>query len=263
MAKNERNAQKGQGKPPSMGSASGPMRLNKYIARAGITSRRKADDLIAEGRVRVNGEVVTEMGVKVTEQDEVSVGGRVIAPRNRLYVLLNKPAGAVTTTDDPQGRQTVMDLLDLDGERAAGMFPVGRLDLDTEGVLLITNDGALAHRLMHPSYEIEKLYRVETKQPIKAHEIDLLRRGVELEDGTAAADQVAYVEPGNRRVIGMSLHEGRNRQIRRMLESLDHFVHRLERVNYAGLTTKGLERGRWRYLKEHEVEQLRRKVRMS
>ena len=260
MSRKKHSNQAGQD-APSHGRARGEMRLNKYIARAGIASRRKADDLIRKGRVRVNGEVVTEMGVRVTDADEVTVGGTLIAPRKRAYILLNKPAGSVTTTDDPRDRQTVMDLIDLPEEELAGFFPVGRLDRETEGVLLITNDGQLAHRLMHPSYEIEKLYYVRTRRPVKPHELDLLRRGVELEDGLAAADDVTYVNDA-RDQLGMKLHEGRNRQIRRMIEALDNEVTYLERVNYGGLTVRDLDRGRWRHLKPHEVERLRRQVRM-
>lgn len=239
------------------------MRLNRYIARAGIASRRKADELIADGRVRVDGEVVTELGTRVREGQTVEVGGTTISPRGFVYILLNKPEDVITTTDDERGRQTVLDLVRMPESEKAGLFPVGRLDRDTMGVLLITNDGELAHRLMHPSYEIEKLYRVRTKEPVKPHEIDELKRGVPLEDGTAAVDAIAYLDPSDHRELGMRLHEGRNRQIRRMLEAVGHEVTRLERVNYAGLTTEGVRRGRWRRLTENEVKRLRRLVKLT
>lgn len=238
------------------------IRLNKYIARAGVTSRRKADDVIDAGRVRVNGEVVKEYWYRVKESDEVMVGGKVISPQKKRYLLLNKPKDAITTTDDERGRDTVMDYVKLPEREKQGVFPVGRLDRDTVGVLLLTNDGDLAHRLMHPSYEIEKLYVVETRRPVKPHELDELRRGVELEDGPARADRVAYLDSDVPLRIGLSIHEGRNRQIRRMMEALGHEVTRLERVNYAGLTTEGLARGEHRALRDHEVRRLRNRVKL-
>ena len=239
------------------------VRLNKYIAQAGVCSRRKADELIAEGRVKIDGAVVTELGTRVSEGATVEVGGRVISPRNHYYLLLNKPGRTITTTSDEQDRDTVMDLLDgLPGKGDLGLFPVGRLDRDTTGVLLITNDGELANRLMHPRYETEKLYVVKTKEAVKPHEIDQLREGIALEDGLAKADRVAYVAPPNHHEVGLQLHEGRNRQIRRMMEALGHEVAHLERVRYAGLTTEGLRRGKWRRLTPHEVKALRRRLKL-
>ena len=239
------------------------VRLNKYIAQAGVCSRRKADELIAGGRVKVDGAVVTELGTRVSEGATVEVGGRVISPRDHHYILLNKPVHTITTTSDERGRDTVMDLLDgLPNKDALGLFPVGRLDRDTVGVLLLTNDGELANRLMHPRYETEKLYVVRTKEAVKPHEIDRLREGIPLEDGLAKADRVTYVAPPNHHEIGLQLHEGRNRQIRRMMEALGHEVEHLERVRYAGLTTEGLRRGRWRRLTPHEVGALRRRLKL-
>ena len=236
------------------------IRINKYIARAGVCSRRKADELIEKGLVKVNGAVVTELGTRVKESDEVEVNGRSISPRGHVYILVNKPKDTITTTDDPHDRETVMGLIALPEEEKRGLFPVGRLDRDTTGVLLVTNDGDLAHRLMHPRYEITKLYRVRTKRPMKPHELDQLRKGVELEDGMAAADQAAYVNPPDHREVGLSIHEGRNRQVRRMFEALGHEIAQLERVNYAGLTAEDIRPGKWRRLREHEIRQLHRQV---
>lgn len=238
------------------------VRLNRYIAQAGVCSRRKADELILAGLVKIDGETVTELGTRVQDGQAVEANGKLISPRGHVYVLLNKPEDVITTTDDEKGRSTVLDLVTLPKGEKAGLFPVGRLDRDTSGVLLLTNDGDLAHRLMHPSYEIDKLYRVRTRMPLKPHELDTLRRGVMLEDGEARADEAAYLDPDDHREVGLRLHEGRNRQIRRMLEVLGHEVLRLERVNYAGLTSEGLRRGRWRRLTTAEVQRLRRKVKL-
>lgn len=246
------------------GTAKAPStRLNRYIASTGYCSRRKADALIAEGRVKVNGVVVSTLGTKIAPGDVVEVNGKRVTPRSFEYVLLNKPSDVITTTQDEKGRRTVLELVADEGLKRAGLFPVGRLDRDTQGVLLLTNDGDLAHRLMHPRFEIQKLYRVRTRGPVKPHELDALRKGVPLEDGPARADQAAYVDPADPHELGIELHEGRNRQIRRMLEALGHEVVRLERVRYAGLTTEGVRRGHWRRLLPHEVERLRRQVKLK
>ncbi|GAB5521160.1 MAG: pseudouridine synthase [Rhodothermales bacterium] len=241
----------------------GPIRLNKYIAQTGLCSRRKADELIAAGQVLVDGEVVKEMGTKVTAANTVVVNGTRIEPESLLYLLLNKPEDTITTTDDEKGRKTVLDLVDLPDESKVRLYPVGRLDRNTTGVLLLTNDGDLAHRLMHPSFEIQKLYRVKTRESVKPHQIDLLRNGIELDDGPAKADHVAYIDPPNHHEIGMEIHEGRNRQVRRMMEALGHEVAQLERVRYAGLSTEGVRRGKWRRLEGKEIRQLRRKVKLN
>ena len=238
-------------------------RLNRYIARAGVCSRRNADGLIDKGLVKINGVVASEYWYQVTPGDVVEVNGRVISPRRHLYLLLNKPKDTITTTSDERGRKTVLDLVALPDEQRAGLFPVGRLDRDTLGVLLLTNDGELAHRLMHPSYEIIKRYVVHTKKAVKPHEIDQLKRGLTLDDGPARADMAAYVEPSNRHEIGLEIHEGRNRQVRRMLEALGHTVVALERVTYANLNTAGVRRGKWRRLKSHEVRRLRKLVHLK
>ncbi len=239
------------------------MRLNRYIARAGVCSRRDADGLIESGQVRVNGAIVTEFSTYVSDDDTVEVNGRTISPQRHEYLIVNKPSDTITTTDDPRDRRTVMDLVRLPEHEKGSLFPVGRLDRDTVGVLLLTNDGELAHRLMHPSYEVDKLYRVRTKEPVKPHEIDLLKSGIELEDGPASADEAAYVALPDRHEVGLRIHEGRNRQIRRMFERLGHYVEQLERVNYAGLTAAGVRRGKWRRLQPHEVQRLRRQVKLK
>lgn len=248
---------------PHTSSDADGIRLNKYIAMAGVTSRRKADDLIDAGRVRVNGEVAEAYWYRVMPGDTVEVNGRTISPQSHRYVLLNKPKDTISTTDDEKGRDTVMDLVNLPADIRDGLFPVGRLDRDTVGVLLLTNDGDLAHRLMHPRYETKKLYRVRTRKTIDPHEIDHLRRGVVLEDGTASADRVTYINPKRREEIGLMLHEGRNRQIRRMMEALGHEVVALDRVNYAGLTSDGLDRGQWRHLQGHEIKRLKNHVKLK
>ncbi|MEM1043614.1 MAG: pseudouridine synthase [Bacteroidota bacterium] len=238
-----------------------PVRLNRYIAQAGITSRRKADELIAAGKVRVGGVVVTELGTKVVPGEAVEVEGQLIQQQAFDYVLLNKPKNTITTVDDDRDRAIVMDLLD-DDARARGVVPVGRLDRDTTGLLLLTNDGDLTHRLMHPSYAVEKLYLARASAPVRPHDLDALRKGIDLDDGAAKADRAEYVSDDPREV-GLALHEGRNRQIRRMFEALGYDVHRLERVQYAGLDLGTLKRGAWRRLKPREINRLRRSVKLK
>lgn len=257
-----RHTKRSKAKPQTEADAA-QLRLNRYIARAGVCSRRKADELIAAGRVRVNGEVVTDFGTRVTDADQVEVSGRIISRQTHRYILLNKPTDVITTTSDEKGRATVLDLLALPENELQGLFPVGRLDRNTVGTLLVTNDGELAHRLMHPRFEVDKVYRVRTKEPVKPHELDVLSKGVQLEDGVVAAERAAYIDPENHYEVGILLHEGRNRQVRRMFEVLGHEVAQLERVSYAGLTTQGIRRGRWRELTPHEVRKLRRLVRLK
>lgn len=247
---------------PGPVSLDGEVRLNRFLARAGIASRRGADEVIAERRVAVNGEVVTEMGIKVKPGDRVEVDGKPITPAGLVYILLNKPTDTITTASDEKGRQTVLDLVQLDGEEGDALFPVGRLDRNTTGALLLTTDGDLAHRLMHPRYLVDKLYLVTTVAPLSSPEVDTLRQGVLLEDGIAKADQAGFVDDDKRKVA-ISLHEGRNRQVRRMIEALGHEVDALERIGYAGLDLTGLRRGRWRRLEPHEVNMLRRSVKLK
>lgn len=243
-------------------NGNGGMRLNRYIARAGVCSRREADGLIERGLVKINGARVREFFTLVTPSDTVEVNGKRISASPHAYILLNKPKDAIATKSDPRKRRTVMDLLAIPDDDKRSLFPVGRLDRDTSGVLLITNDGELAHRLMHPRYEVDKLYRVCTRDAVKPHEIDLLKKGVSLEEGLAKADEAAYVALPNRREIGLRMHEGRNRQVRRMFEALGHEIAALERVNYAGLTAKGVRVGKWRRLQPFEIRRLKRQVNM-
>lgn len=236
------------------------MRINKYIAHTGYCSRRDADDLVEQGRVEIDGELVTEHGARVREGQRVTVDGEVLELRGLEHILLNKPKDTISTTEDQKDRQTVLDVVGVPEDNPSGLFPVGRLDRNTTGVLMITNDGDLAHRLMHPRYEVPKIYYVRTQKTVKPHQIDELRRGVELEDGPAAADQVAYLDPNAKTDIAIEIHEGRNRQIRRMMERLGHDIVQLERAKYGSLTTGQLQRGEWRRLTYEEVDELRQLV---
>jgi len=247
----------GAGRPKIQALEAG--RLNRYIARAGVCSRRNADKLIDSGQVRVNGEVVHEYWYHVKKGDQISVNGKEISPQQFLYILLNKPRDTITTVKDQKGRRTVLDLIKIDGG-TSGLFPVGRLDRNTTGVLLLTSDGDLGHRLMHPSFQVPKQYLVRTKDPVRPDHLDQLQRGIVLEDCTAVCDRAVYVQTGNSNEIGIELHEGKNRQIRRMFEALDHEVVTLERVSYAGLTTRSLRRGKWRELGKKEIRKLYRMV---
>ena len=239
------------------------VRLNRYIAQAGVSSRRKADVLIQEGRVKVNGEVVTELGTKVSGTDVVEVNGSRITPLKYEYLLLNKPSDVITTNSDERGRKIVLDLIEDEAIKNIGVFPVGRLDRNTVGALLITNDGELAHRLMHPSYNVEKLYIARTKESVSSQELAKMEEGIEIEGELYAVDKVEYIKTSGRNEIGVRLHEGKNRHIRRMLEALGKKVVFLERVRYAGLTTKGIRRGKWRRLEHNEIKRLRRLVKLK
>jgi 23S rRNA pseudouridine2605 synthase len=236
------------------------MRINKYIAHTGYCSRRDADDLVEQGRVKVEGELVTEHGTRVREHQRVTVDGEVLELRALEHILLNKPKDTISTTEDQKGRQTVLDVVGVPDDNPSGLFPVGRLDRNTTGVLIITNDGDLAHRLMHPRYEVAKIYYVRTQKAVKPHQIDELRRGVELEDGPAAADQVAYLDPNTKTDVALEIHEGRNRQIRRMMERLGHDIVQLERAKYGSITAGSLQRGEWRRMTYEEVDELRQLV---
>jgi 23S rRNA pseudouridine2605 synthase len=225
------------------------MRLNVYLARTGIASRRGADELIKAGRVRVNGDV-GQLNTFVSRSDIVEVDGERVAPQALAYVLLHKPAGVVTTARDPQGRPTVVELVD----HPARVVPVGRLDADTTGALLLTNDGPLAHRLAHPRYGVEKVYEAEVEGVPSDDALRVLAEGVELEDGVTAPARVHRLGPAR---VELTLHEGRNRQVRRMLEAVGHPVRRLHRTRYADLALEGLEPGAWRELEPSEVDRLR------
>jgi 23S rRNA pseudouridine2605 synthase len=230
------------------------LRLNRYIANAGVCSRREADALIAAGEIRVNGEVVTEMGYKVQPTDTVQYGKTNLNREKLVYVLLNKPKDFITTTDDPEGRKTVMALIATASKER--IFPVGRLDRNTTGLLLFTNDGEVAQKLTHPSHKNKKIYQVELDKPLTSEHLGEITAGVELEDGKAEVDDVAVVA-GNPHFVGIELHSGRNRIVRRIFEHLGYDVIALDRVQYAGLTKKDLPRGKWRFLTEQEVIRLK------
>ena len=225
------------------------MRLNAYLARTGVASRRGADELIKTGRVRVNG-VRGELNTFVNEGDVVDLDGRLLEPQRLAYVLLHKPPGVVTTARDPHGRPTVVDLV----EHQSRVVPVGRLDADTTGVLLLTNDGGLAHRLAHPRYEVEKVYQAEVEGEPSDEALAKLAEGIDLEEGRTAPAQVRLLGPS---LVELSIHEGRKHQVKRMLEAVGHPVQRLHRTRYAGLTVDGLEPGAWRELTADELAALR------
>lgn len=239
-------------KSPAPKSDADGIRLNKYIAHAGVCSRREADVLIAAGGVKVNGKIVTEMGYKVQPGDVVNYGGEVLRSEPLRYFLLNKPKDYITTSDDPQERKTVMML--IDGACSERIYPVGRLDRATTGLLLFTNDGELARKLTHPSSQVYKVYQVELDRPLVAADMRRIREGLELDDGPIRVDAIQYVEGLNdKRVVGVQLHSGRNRIVRRIFEQLGYKVHKLDRVVFAGLTKKDLPRGRYRELTPKEV----------
>jgi 23S rRNA pseudouridine2605 synthase len=231
------------------------VRLNKYIASAGICSRREADRLIGAGLVSVNGKVVTEMGVKVVPGDDVRYNGERLSNERKVYLLLNKPKDFVTTVDDPHATKTVMHLVrNACRER---IYPVGRLDRTTTGVLLFTNDGDLAKRLTHPRYNKKKIYHVQLDKALKQADMQRISEGIELDDGFIQSDAIAYPDPSDKRQVGIEIHSGRNRIIRRIFEKLGYKVTRLDRVYFAGLTKKNLPRGKWRFLTDSEIRMLK------
>ena len=232
-----------------------PLRLNKYLANAGVCSRREADEFIQAGVVTVNGQIVTELGTKVLRTDEVRFHDQPVTIEKKVYVLLNKPKDYVTTSDDPQQRKTVMDLVkNACPER---IYPVGRLDRNTTGVLLLTNDGDMASKLTHPKYLKKKIYHVFLDKACSAHDIQQIAEGIQLEDGEIKADDVQYAHPTDKKQVGIEIHSGKNRIVRRIFESLGYKVLKLDRVQFAGLTKKNVRRGDWRYLTEEEVDRLR------
>ncbi len=232
-----------------------PIRLNRYLSNAGVCSRREADLHITNGKVTVNGEVVTEMGHKVLRTDSVCFNGKAVSLEDKVYVLLNKPKDYVTTVDDPEGRKTVMDLVkDACPER---IYPVGRLDRNTTGVLLLTNDGEMAAKMMHPKFAKKKIYHVYCNKPVSFASMQKILKGVMLEDGEVHADRIEYVSEADRKQIGIEIHSGKNRVVRRIFESLGYRIVKLDRVYFAGLTKKNLRRGHWRFLEEAEVNILR------
>ncbi len=232
------------------------IRLNKYLSIAGICSRREADKFIADGLVTVNGEVVTELGTKVKQTDVVKYAGEPVKAETVRYLLLNKPKDCITTMDDERGRNTVVGLVkNACKER---VYPVGRLDRNTTGLLLLTNDGDISKKLTHPSHDVRKVYHVILDKPVTKNDLQKLESGIELEDGIAKADAALYVGDGSvREEVGIEIHSGRNRIVRRMFEALGYNVYRLDRVVFAGLSKKGLPRGRWRFLTEKEIAYLK------
>lgn len=239
-------------------NVSDSMRLNRFLASAGVASRRKADVLIREGRVRVNNKVIVEMGVQVNpSKDRVFVDGKQVSILDQpVYIVFNKPKDCITTMSDERGRTTVMDYIRL----KTRVFPVGRLDRNTTGVLLLTNDGELANRLMHPRYEIKQAYNVTLDRELTDQDVDKLRRGAHLEDGVTAESEVHFLPPGRRKVVGIVVHERRNREVRRMFEHLGYDVKKLDRVGYGEISVNGLRRGEWRYLTSQELARLKSAV---
>ena len=249
-----------QGKPmvanDEKNTASELMPLNKFIAHSGVCGRREAAELVKEGKVTVNGDKIFEPGYKVSGIDKVIVKGKpVFLQRNAVYILLNKPKDFITTSHDPQGRKTVLDLIkQATPER---VYPVGRLDRNTTGVLLLTNDGELAQKLTHPSFEVKKIYEVTLDKPVTKKDLDSIMSGVTLEDGFVAADAVGYADPKDKHVVGIEIHSGRNRIVRRIFEHLGYDVKALDRVMFANLTKKNVDRSKWRFLNEKEVRLLK------
>ena len=238
----------------SQQQATGSMPLNKFIAHCGVCSRRDAAEWVKLGKVKVNNETITEPGHKVSAKDEVKVNGKkIFLAKNLVYILLNKPKDYITTTDDPQKRKTVLDLIRIK-ER---IYPVGRLDRNTSGVLLLTNDGELSQKLAHPSHEVKKVYHVTLNRDFDKKDFDRVLKGVDLEDGPASVDVLAYADVKDKTQLGVEIHSGRNRIVRRIFEHLGYDVKNLDRVMFAGLTKKNVERGKWRFLSEKEVRDLK------
>jgi 23S rRNA pseudouridine2605 synthase len=237
-------------------AATDQMPLNKFMAHCGVSSRRDAVEIIKSGKVKVNGAVVTEPGHKVSQKDIVVVNGKkAVVSKNLVYIVLNKPKDYITTTEDPQGRRTVLDLIRNATEER--VYPVGRLDRATSGVLLLTNDGDLSQKLTHPTNKIKKVYAVTLDKPLSAKHFDEILKGVTLEDGIANVDVLAYTDPKDKAEVGVEIHSGRNRIVRRIFEHFGYDVKNLDRVTFAGLTKKNITRGKWRFLNEKEVRELK------
>jgi 23S rRNA pseudouridine2605 synthase len=230
------------------------IRLNKYIAQSGVCSRREADELIKSGLIKVNSKVITEMGYQVKPEDKVHHGKKLLSKERLVYILLNKPKDFITTTDDPQERKTVMQL--VSNACSERIYPVGRLDRNTTGVLLLTNDGELSKKLTHPSYQIGKIYQVELNKPIEEEHFSRIKEGIELEDGLIKVDDIAILDPSNL-ALGVEIHSGKNRIVKRIFESFGYEVSKLDRVMFAGLTKKNLQRSKWRFLKDREIVKLK------
>jgi len=256
---NQQITKKGQAAAPATHQrkeSTDQMPLNKYIAHSGVAARREAAELVKQGLVKVNGETVNEPGYKVSAKDEVRVNGKkIFLAKNLVYILLNKPKDFITTTDDPQGRKTVLDII----ARATTerVYPVGRLDRNTSGVLILTNDGELAQKLTHPSNEVKKVYHVTLNKPLEKKDFEQILNGVTLEDGPAQVDVLAYADMKDKTQVGVEIHSGRNRIVRRIFEKMGYDVRNLDRVVFAGLTKKNVDRGKWRFLTEKEVRDLK------
>ncbi len=231
------------------------IRLNRYVANAGICSRREADTYIAAGSVSVNGKVITEMGYKVKLSDDVRFDGRKLNPEKKEYILLNKPKNFITTTSDEKGRRTVMEL--VSNASKSRLLPVGRLDRNTTGLLVFTNDGDLTKKLTHPTYGVRKIYHVHLDKNLALNDLRKIEEGLNLEDGKVSVDDVSYIQGAPKKEVGIEIHSGRNRIVRRIFEHLDYKVTKLDRVIFAGLTKKDLPRGHWRHLTEQEVVNLK------
>ncbi|MGZ8539951.1 MAG: pseudouridine synthase [Chitinophagaceae bacterium] len=252
------NKQPVTGKPQTTGNKQPDtlMPLNKYLAHSGVSGRREAAEIVKQGKVKVNNIVITEPGHKVSSRDEIRVNGKkIFVSKNLVYILLNKPKDFITTTEDPQGRKTVLDIVGkATPER---IYPVGRLDRNTSGVLLLTNDGELSQKLTHPSNNIKKVYAITLNKPLEKKDFEKILNGVMLEDGMANVDALAYADIQDKAVLGIEIHSGRNRIVRRIFEALGYDVKNLDRVIFAGLTKKNIERGKWRFLTEKEVRDLK------
>jgi 23S rRNA pseudouridine2605 synthase len=234
------------------------IRLNRFIANSGVCSRREADEIIKKGMISVNGKQVTDLGIKVAYSDDIRYKGKKLAAEKKVYILMNKPKGYVTTVEDPHAEHTVLDLLgNLCPQR---VYPVGRLDKDTTGVLLLTNDGELTGKLTHPRYNRRKIYHVFLNEPVLKDDLFKLAEGIELDGEIISADAVSYADPADKTQIGIELHSGQNRVIRRLFESLGYRVKKLDRVYFAGLTKKNVQRGKWRYLSDKEISMLKRGI---
>ncbi len=241
---------------PQTTNFSGEMPLNKFIAHCGVGSRRDAVPLIREGKITVNGNVVTEPGFKVNDKDVIVFNGKkLFVTKNMVYILLNKPKDYITTTDDPQGRKTVLQL--IKHATTERIYPIGRLDRNTSGVLLFTNDGELTQKLTHPSYNVKKVYEVKLDKPVTKAHFDKIVNGISLEDGEIHADALAYADSNDKAIIGIEIHSGRNRIVRRIFEHFGYDVKALDRVMYASLTKKNVERGKWRFLSDKEIRLLK------
>ena len=239
---------------PELPKVEAETRLNKYIAQSGVCSRREADELIKDGKISVNRKVVTEMGFKVKPGDEIRHGKILLSREKLIYVLLNKPKDFITTTDDPQERKTVMQLVSK--ACTERIYPVGRLDRNTTGVLLLTNDGELSKKLTHPSHGITKVYQVELDKAIEKEHFEKIKEGIELEDGLVKVDEIATLDPSGL-ALGVEIHTGKNRVVRRIFAHFGYEVSKLDRVLFAGLTKKDLPRGKWRFLKDKEIHRLK------